>query len=199
MKACPTNTLQPVWLEAGWEGLFSPAMVPRLAACGIECNVCGSVCPTGAIRKLPLIEKQHAKVGTAWIDRHNCLVWAQDRKCLICDECCPYNAIFFRPAPDRRNGVPEVAANKCTGCGWCENKCPVEGTSAIRVNVIGEVRLETGSYREKAAEYGFEFKTVDKDKDRLAPGTFEDPGRPDTQDGRPSPPGEDLPEGFLDK
>ncbi len=176
MKACPTNTLQPVWLKAGLEGIFSPVIVPRLAACVVNCNVCGQVCPTGAIRDVPLIEKKHAKMGTAWIARQNCLVWEQDKKCLVCDEVCPYNAISFQPVPGLRNAAPVVRENKCSGCGWCENKCPVQGASAIRVNVIGEIRLASGSYIEKAREYGLSFKQKEAALDRLAPGTFDAPG-----------------------
>jgi MauM/NapG family ferredoxin protein len=173
MKACATNTLQPIWFKAGFEGLFSPALSPRLAACATNCSICGSVCPTSAIRELPLDEKLQVKIGTAWIDRQSCLVWNQDKKCLVCDEVCPYNAITFQPAEGRRNAVPFVHANRCTGCGWCENKCPVEGRAAIRVAVVGEVRLASGSYIEKAREYGFEFRIVDKRSDRVAPDTFD--------------------------
>lgn len=200
MKACATNTLQPIWFKAGVEGLFSPSLVPRLAACAVNCAVCGSVCPTGAIRKLPIEEKIQAKIGTAWIDRQSCLVWNQDKKCLVCDEVCPYNAITFQPAEGRRNAVPLVHSNRCTGCGWCENKCPVEGASAIRIAVVGEVRLATGSYIEKAREYGFEFKIVDKTSDRLAPGTFDSPGIEDeTGDAGQSPQNKKgrLPSGIL--
>lgn len=182
MKACATNTLQPVWLKAGLEGLFSPVMLPRLAACAVNCNVCGKVCPTGAIRDLTLIEKNHAKVGTAWIARENCLVWEQDKKCLVCDEVCPYNAVSFRAVPERRNAVPFVIANRCTGCGWCESKCPVEGTSAIRINIIGQMRLAEGSYVEKAKEYGLLFRANDNSMDGLAPGTFDIPGGIDPVD-----------------
>ncbi|MEJ2716132.1 MAG: 4Fe-4S binding protein [Deltaproteobacteria bacterium] len=200
MKACPTNTLQPIWLKAGLEGLFTPAMTPRLAACATHCNVCGKVCPTGAIRDLPLVEKQHAKVGTAWIVRENCLVWEQDKKCLVCDEACPYNAISFRAVPGKLNAAPFVVENRCLGCGWCETKCPVEGASAIRVNIMGEVRLASGSYQQKAREYGLVFKTKDNSLDSLAPGTFELPdtgpeqgaSQPPTR--RPKP---ELPPGFT--
>ncbi len=69
MKACPTNTLQPIWLRAGLEGIFTPVVIPRLAACAVGCTACGKVCPTGAIRNLSLVEKNHAKLGTAWIAR----------------------------------------------------------------------------------------------------------------------------------
>jgi MauM/NapG family ferredoxin protein len=202
MKACPTNTLQPVWFKAGLEGIFTPVMTPRLAACSTNCNTCGKVCPTGAIRDLPLMEKKHAKVGTAWINRQNCLVWEQDKKCLVCDEVCPYKAVSFQPVPDRLNAAPFVTENKCVGCGWCESKCPVEGTSAIRVNIIGEIRLSSGSYVDKAREYGSVFKERELGPERLAPGTFDSsftsPVGGDAPTG-PKPSEEQLPPGFTIK
>lgn len=200
MKACATNTLQPIWLKAGLEGIFSPVLVTRLAGCAITCNVCGRVCPTGAIRDLPLIEKQHAKVGTAWINRSNCLVWEQDRKCLVCDEVCLYNAVSFKPVTGLKNAAPFVEENRCTGCGWCESKCPVQGESAIRVNILGEVRLATGSYVEKAKEYGFVFKSRDNSRDKLAPETFAPLQNSETRTpslGPEGDAGEVLPPGFL--
>jgi NAD-dependent dihydropyrimidine dehydrogenase PreA subunit len=141
-------------------------------------------------------------MGTAWIARQNCLVWEQDRKCLVCDEVCPYNAIAFQPVPGLRNAAPVVIENKCSGCGWCENKCPVQGGSAIRVNIIGEIRLASGSYIEKAREYGLSFKTKDSAVDRLAPGTFDAPGTSVEQPHNSEPSGvkgEELPPGFMPK
>ena len=199
MKACATNVIQPIWLQAGLEGLFSPVMATRLAACATDCTVCGKVCPTGAIRDLPLIEKQHAKVGTAWVARQNCLVWEQDRKCLVCDEVCPYNAVSFQSVPGLRNAAPFVQENRCTGCGWCESKCPVRGAAAIRVNIVGEVRLARGSYVEKAREYGMIFKTKDNSADRLAPETFDssDSMKPNDISGPHQRDDNGLPPGFL--
>ena len=45
MKVCPTNTLQPVLLEAGVDGLWSPKTHARYAGCEQACNLCGHVCP----------------------------------------------------------------------------------------------------------------------------------------------------------
>ncbi len=173
MKGCLTNTLQPIWFKAGLEGIFSPALMPRLGACATNCNVCGQVCPTGAIRRLPLIEKNHAKMGTAAIDRRTCLVWERDKKCLVCDEVCPYNAIEFKPVPNLTNAPPFVDEMRCTGCGWCENKCPVHGEAAIRVNTSGQLRLASGSYVERAKELGFAFKQKSKTSEQASPGMFE--------------------------
>jgi formate hydrogenlyase subunit 6/NADH:ubiquinone oxidoreductase subunit I len=157
MRACLTNTLQPDWYRAGLEGLWAPHMSLRHAACEQTCNVCGHVCPTEAIRPLSLKEKQHAKVGTAYIDRNRCLPWSQDHRCLICDEQCPYNAIVFKTDAEHRVKLPVVNAKKCNGCGQCEDKCPVLGESAIIVVPQGELRLSEGSYVEEAQALGLVF------------------------------------------
>jgi len=156
MKSCLTNTLQPSLWESGFSGLWTPKMEPRLAPCDQNCNVCGKVCPTQAIRSLSLEEKTHAKVGTAVLRKEMCLVWAENKLCLICDEICPYNAIVFRPVEGYRR--PVVVASKCNGCGFCEQRCPVKGDSAIVVIPNGEIRLKQGSYISEAKKLQLEFK-----------------------------------------
>jgi MauM/NapG family ferredoxin protein len=156
MKSCLTNTLQPSLWESGFSGLWTPKMEPRLAPCDQNCNVCGKVCPTQAIRSLSLEEKTHAKVGTAVLRKEMCLVWAENKLCLICDEICPYNAIVFRPVEGYRR--PVVVASKCNGCGFCEQRCPVKGDSAIVVIPNGEIRLKEGSYISEATKLQLEFK-----------------------------------------
>jgi formate hydrogenlyase subunit 6/NADH:ubiquinone oxidoreductase subunit I len=128
----------------------------RFAPCEQDCNVCGKVCPTQAIRSLSLEEKTHAKVGTAILRKELCLVWAQDKLCLICDEICPYNAIVFRTIEGYRR--PVVIASRCNGCGFCEQRCPIQGESAIVVVPNGEIRLKEGSYIQEAKKLQLEFK-----------------------------------------
>ncbi len=156
MKSCLTNTLQPCLWESGFSGLWTPKMDLRLAPCDQNCNVCGKVCPTQAIRSLSLEEKTHAKAGTAILRKEMCLVWAQNKICLICDEICPYNAIVFRPVEGYRR--PVVVASKCNGCGFCEQRCPVKGEAAIVVVPDGEIRLKEGSYIKEAKKLELEFK-----------------------------------------
>jgi polyferredoxin len=156
MKSCLTNTLQPCLWESGFSGLWTPKMDTRLAPCDQNCNVCGKVCPTQAIRSLSLEEKTHAKVGTAVLRKEMCLVWAENKLCLMCDEICPYNAIVFRPVEGYRR--PVVVASKCNGCGFCEQRCPVKGDSAIVVVANGEIRLKEGSYIKEAKKLELEFK-----------------------------------------
>ena len=156
MKSCLTNTLQPSFWDAGLAGFWTPQMDLRFAPCEQSCNVCGKVCPTQAVRSLSLEEKTHAKVGTAILHKERCLVWAQDKLCLICDEICPYNAIVFRTVEGYRR--PVVIASKCNGCGFCEQRCPVGGTSAIVVVPEGEIRLKEGSYIKEAQRLQLDFK-----------------------------------------
>jgi MauM/NapG family ferredoxin protein len=157
IKGCLTNTLQPVWFEAGLSGVWTPKITARLAGCEQGCNLCGQVCPTAAIRPLTLEEKSFAKVGTARIDKTRCIAWEQDKKCLICDEICPYNAIVSQFVTGHPITVPVIDEDKCNGCGYCECKCPVAGEAAIMVEPAGELRLAAGSYKEKARELGLVF------------------------------------------
>jgi len=186
MHVCPTGALQPSLFESGLEGLWTPRVAARTGACDQTCTCCGAVCPTEAIRKLPLEEKKHAKLGTAYIDTDRCLAWAQDRLCLICDEQCPYNAIVFRWSGTARR--PFVIDVKCNGCGFCEQACPVRGASAIAVTAQGEIRLAQGSYAAKARELNLQFNPG-KDDDRLLP---EEQSR-----GEQAAPGGLLPGGFT--
>jgi len=149
MKVCTTNGLQPTLWEAGLEGIWSPVLVPRIGYCEYNCTLCGQVCPTGAIRRLSLPEKQRTHIGTAMIDKGRCLPYAHATPCIVCEEVCPTpkKAIWFEPATAlNRNGdsvdvkQPRVDLELCIGCGICEAKCPVLGRPAITVSSIGESR-----------------------------------------------------------
>ncbi len=183
IKACVTNTIQPSGVDTGWEGLWTPRLNMRLAACEQKCNVCGMVCPTQAIRKLDLREKKFAKIGTAVINRHKCLVWEQDKLCLICDEQCPYNAIIFKTVEGMRR--PFVLEDRCNGCGQCEHKCPVQGEAAIVVTYNGEIRLKEGSYIEETRRRGIEL--IEREGEYVSPTMEEDIWETE----------EEIPEGFM--
>lgn len=178
MQACPTNMLQPAWTELGFSGMFSPIAVARRGACEPSCHECGKVCPTGAIRSLSLKEKMWAKIGTAVIDRQKCIAWEADKSCLVCDEACPYGAISLKSVSDLKVDVPFVLENKCTGCGFCENACPVRARPAIIITPMAEIRLNKGSYIQYGKRVGLnisrtEYQTKDKegaDTEELPPG-----------------------------
>ncbi len=154
LAACPTNTLQPLGMETGLTGLLTPVIAPQMGPCDPQCNACGQICPTEAIRPLPQRERIWAKVGTAIILRNKCLAWELDRKCLVCDEVCPYDAIVLKKLPEIKAPVPFVIENRCSGCGFCEHHCPVEAQPAIVVEPMEALRLTTGSYQEKGRSLG---------------------------------------------
>ncbi len=149
MKVCITNGLQPTLFEAGVEGIWTPTLVPRIGYCEYRCTLCGQVCPTDAIKKLPLQEKMKVKIGLAMIDPGRCLPWAHARPCIVCEEVCPTpkKAIWFeeKRVRDRTGKIvilkqPHVDLDLCIGCGICETKCPVLGKPAIYVINVGESR-----------------------------------------------------------
>jgi ferredoxin-type protein NapF len=132
LKVCPNNALQSTLLEAGLAGLYTPRLIPRIGYCEEFCNFCGRICPTEAIRPLPIEEKRLTQMGVAHIDKTRCIAWDNEKICLVCNEQCSYHAIV---GDDKKR--PIVKEEKCTGCGICENKCPVDGEAAIIVYSSG--------------------------------------------------------------
>ena len=161
-KACPTNCLQPTVLQTGISGFMTPITAMRLGACDQNCNACCEVCPTDAIRSLDLDEKPYAKIGNAVIQPGKCIVWEQGKVCLVCDEHCPYGAIYWKESGEGGR-KPFVDENKCNGCGQCEQSCPIEGASAIRIFPAGQIRLSTGSYRKTASQRGLVLKAKESE------------------------------------
>jgi len=148
MKVCPTNALQPALWESGVEGAFSPRLMAERGYCEYNCTLCGQVCPTGAIRRLPVAEKQKFVMGKAVFDKDRCIPFAKGESCITCEEHCPLpeKAILFRETEVvvKKTGQralvkqPFTVLSLCIGCGICETKCPVPGKRGVRV-----VRQET--------------------------------------------------------
>lgn len=134
-----------------------------------------------------------AKVGTARLFRQKCLAWELEKKCLICDEVCPFDAIEFRKLPDKRIAVPFVIENKCAGCGFCEHYCPVRATPAIVVEPMLALRLFDGAYRAAARERGYTLELGKKSGG--TPLGYSDPGKTHTS----SLDGNELPPGFMEQ
>ena len=136
-KVCVTNALQPVMFEAGLGGIWTPQLVPEIGYCEYNCNLCGNVCPTGAIPSLSLKEKQHTALGTAKVNRGICLAWAYNEECLVCEEHCPIPEKAIKIVKDTVSGKmvlkPVVDKSLCIGCGICQNKCPARPDRAIKV------------------------------------------------------------------
>lgn len=170
IKACPFSVLQAAGLEGGFDGLWAPRVNADWSGCDPTCNNCGQVCPTGAIRALPLEEKRAARMGLAVVNGKTCLPCAGREECRLCvDECrsAGYDAIEIvrlgvevdaRGDPIEGTGMPTpvVVAEKCVGCGLCQMRCRainVKVKKLLRESAIlvvagpgHEDRLMTGSY-----------------------------------------------------
>jgi polyferredoxin len=158
MKVCPNNALHPAFGEAGWEGIWTPVLVPRVGYCEPSCTLCGQVCPTGAIGEFTAHEKgwtgsaadtRPIRLGTAFYDRGRCLPWAMATDCIVCEEWCPTSpkAVYLQPAEvtdsignTRQVQQPYIDPARCVGCGACEYVCPVKDRPAVYVTSAGESR-----------------------------------------------------------
>jgi polyferredoxin len=169
MKVCPNNALHPAWTEAGWEGLWTPVLAPRVGYCEPGCTLCGQVCPTGAIWEFTVREKGWAgvpsaapsgpgeetlpiRLGTAFYDRGRCLPWAMATDCVVCEEWCPTSpkAVYLQTAAvtdaggnTRQVRQPYIDPRRCVGCGACEYACPLRDRPAVYVTSAGESRSKT--------------------------------------------------------
>ncbi len=137
VNACPTRVLT-VKLPFGRSlgQAFHPELDTRRSYCEEFCNACTQVCPAGAISPLTPEQKRLRKIGTAEIIRGECLAWAENEYCMVCDEYCPYHAIR---TDESAKGVPRplIDAEICRGCGVCQANCPAETSGrAIRVRPI---------------------------------------------------------------
>lgn len=98
--------------------------------CDYDCRNCSSVCPSGAIRRLSLPEKQKTQIGIAAIDENICI------KCGLCVMKCPRQIIR-----KENGGFPQISADECIGCGACRSACPVK---AINISAVDRQKILEG-------------------------------------------------------
>lgn len=161
-KACPNNVLQPESFQQGFEGLWTPMVEADWAGCESSCNACGQVCPTGAIRALPLEEKRHARMGLAVVNETTCLPFAGAEACDLCVQECDaagYHAIEYTqvgvevdengtPLEGTGFAAPVVLGDKCVGCGLCQTRCYAINVKERHVLSESAIIVETGEGKE---------------------------------------------------
>ena len=151
IRVCSTagKGLQFTGFESGIAGLGTPRLLTPAGYCEYHCQMCGEVCPTGAIHPLTLEEKHQMKMGTAQFDKTRCIPWYYGETCLVCEEHCPLDekAIKFRESTvttidGRENRVllPYVDEALCVGCGICASVCPLSSEKGIFLTNAGELR-----------------------------------------------------------
>jgi len=133
--ACPSDVLQPAFLEYGLKGLMQPRMDYWKGYCNFECFRCMDVCPTGALLPIELETKKLTQLGIAVFIKDNCIVHTEKTDCGACSEHCPTKAVKMVPyEEDDRLVIPEMEDEICIGCGACEFACPTIPYKAIFVN-----------------------------------------------------------------
>ncbi|MCD6201249.1 MAG: 4Fe-4S binding protein [Bacteroidales bacterium] len=133
IDACPTDVLQPAFLQYGLAGIMQPTMDYHSGYCNYDCVRCTEVCPTGAILPLKKEAKQTVQMGLAHFVKENCVVYTDETNCGACAEHCPTKAVHMIPYKEDLV-IPETTDDICIGCGACEHACPTTPFKAIYVD-----------------------------------------------------------------
>ncbi len=128
IEGCPNQAILPAGFEGGWDSLWTPIINSfEGGACDYDCNLCGQICPSGAIPALSLEEKRRAVIGIAKVNFETCV------RCMDCIEYCPYECFEEVEVEGIRGVFPKVIPEDCVGCGICIVVCPEQETEAIVV------------------------------------------------------------------
>jgi len=126
LKACSQGSIRKLNKDFG-VAAGTPIIVPEEVPCYL-CDdfPCIRACEEDALQWLSA--KEDVDMGTAYINRSNCMAWGAQ----FCEHCvrnCPIpGAIYLE------EGKPIVKRDRCVGCGICENVCnTVNQPLAIKV------------------------------------------------------------------
>lgn len=97
----------------------TPYILPRQKACEL-CMKCVEICPSGALQNIPVEE---VSMGKAVLDKDLCLSHRGRGVCEVCYQCCPRKGKAITQELIRLK--PIFHEQHCTGCGMCEEGCPV--------------------------------------------------------------------------
>ena len=125
IKACPANILRHDTSNGGLSWMTPELIFHRGGYCHEDCNLCGTVCPSGSISPFSTEAKKQLFIATIEIGLDKCLLTNQ-KECDRCKAVCSYNAIEIVPTSTSLIMKPEVDFNQCVGCGACEVICPEE-------------------------------------------------------------------------
>jgi ferredoxin len=122
-SACPTGILHPSLDFSHPASLLTPEVRYVDSYCLEDCNDCGEVCPSGAIRKFKPADKPSFVMGMAEIRIRECYLQI-GKECSLCRQYCAYDAVEIRSAPASSSRYPVILEECCVGCGACQVVCP---------------------------------------------------------------------------
>ncbi len=122
VQNCPMKIIKPASAETPVVHLdYSKAF------CDFNCHKCAEICPSGAIKRLSLAEKQKTKIATATVNEDICI------KCGLCAQECPREIIIKQDGE-----YPLIRYDECIGCGACAGICPVK---AITIEAVDQQHI----------------------------------------------------------
>jgi len=122
VKNCPMNIIKKATDEVPFVHIEY-----EKSYCKYDCHKCSEICPSGAIKRLNLAQKQQTQIAVAHVDENTCI------QCGLCVGECPREVIS-----KEFGEFPNISVNKCIGCGKCASVCPVH---AISITPVDEQKL----------------------------------------------------------
>lgn len=119
VKSCPMKIIKPATTEIPFVHLDY-----NEDFCDFNCHKCSEVCPSGAIKRISLLQKKKTKIATAVVNNDVCV------QCGLCAHTCPRQIII-----KKENAFPVIRYDECIGCGMCASVCPVK---AIEIEPVLE-------------------------------------------------------------
>lgn len=152
IASCPTQVLEPSFLEYGILEIMQPRMDYSKSFCNYDCTICTEVCPTGAILIQNHETKRLIQIGKTKFVKDNCVVYTQKTDCGACAEHCPTKAVKMEIDPKVNLKAPVLNDEICIGCGACEHACPTKPYKSIYVEGNSVHRIANKPKTEKLEE-----------------------------------------------
>jgi len=134
IKACPTNIITHYQGKENLTAWMTPVVsFEKGGYCKEDCNLCGTVCPSGSISPFTVPAKQKLFMASVEIELEDCLL-TQQTECDRCKAVCSYSAIEIITTESALIMKPVVDLSTCVGCGACVVVCP-ENTIKIKPSI----------------------------------------------------------------